>query len=80
MLAIVIGAVGSLIMYFGTKLLNSMRLDDVVGAIPVHLFAGVWGTLAVPLSNAGTSFRTQLIGVLSVTIFTLFFHSLYSLF
>jgi len=73
MLAIGIGAVGSVIMYFGTSLLNSLRLDDVVGAIPVHLFAGVWGTLAVTLSNAGTTFATQLIGVLSVTIFTFIF-------
>jgi Amt family ammonium transporter len=73
MLAIGIGAVGSVIMYFGTSLLNSLRLDDVVGAIPVHLFAGVWGTLAVTLSNAGTNFTTQLIGVLSVTIFTFIF-------
>ena len=73
MLAISIGAVGSVIMYFGTSLLNSLRLDDVVGAIPVHLFAGVWGTLAVTLSNTGTALSTQLIGVLSVTIFTFIF-------
>jgi Amt family ammonium transporter len=73
MLAIGIGAVGSVIMYFGTSLLNSLRLDDVVGAIPVHLFAGVWGTLAVTLSNTGTALSTQLIGVLSVTIFTFIF-------
>ena len=50
-----------------------MRLDDVVGAIPVHLFAGVWGTLAVTLSNSVTALTTQLIGVLSVTIFTFIF-------
>jgi Amt family ammonium transporter len=73
MLAIGIGAVGSVIMYFGTNLLNSLRLDDVVGAIPVHLFAGVWGTLAVTLSNTSTALSTQLIGVLSVTIFTFIF-------
>jgi Amt family ammonium transporter len=73
MLAIGIGAVGSIIMYFGTNWLNSMRLDDVVGAIPVHLFAGVWGTLAVTLSNNETTFTTQLTGVLSVTIFTFIF-------
>ena len=60
-------------MYFGTNWLNSMRLDDVVGAIPVHLFAGVWGTLAVTLSNNETTFTTQLTGVLSVTIFTFIF-------
>ena len=43
---------GSLIMYFGTKFLEKMGLDDVVGAIPVHMFAGIFGTLIVPLTNA----------------------------
>jgi len=73
LLAIGIGAVGSLVMYFGTNWLNSMRLDDVVGAIPVHLFAGIWGTLAVTLSNSETVLTTQIIGVLSVTVFTFIF-------
>ena len=69
MAAIVIGAIGGLIMYVGTNLLNSLKLDDVVGAIPVHMFAGIWGTLIVPFSNPDTSFGTQLIGVLSVISF-----------
>jgi Amt family ammonium transporter len=56
-------------MYFGTQWLNKLRLDDVVGAIPVHMFAGIWGTLVVPLSNAGTNFLTQLMGVVVVVIF-----------
>ena len=67
--AILIGAVGRLIVVFGTKLLFSFKLDDVVGAIPAHLFAGIWGTLAVPLTNADASFSAQLIGVLSINIF-----------
>ncbi|MDB2655049.1 ammonium transporter [Candidatus Pelagibacter bacterium] len=67
--AILIGAVGGLIVVFGTKLLFNFKLDDVVGAIPAHLFAGIWGTLAVPLTNADASFSAQLIGVLSVNIF-----------
>jgi len=69
MAAIVIGAIGGLIMYVGTNFLNSLKLDDVVGAIPVHMFAGIWGTLIVPFSNPDTSFGTQLIGVLSVSSF-----------
>jgi len=72
LLAIAIGAVGSIIMYFGTKFLEKNRLDDVVGAIPVHMFAGIFGTLAVPISNPGTNFGTQLIGVLAVCIFSFF--------
>ncbi len=67
--AILIGAVGGLIVVFGTKLLFNFKLDDVVGAIPAHMFAGIWGTLAVPLTNSDASFSAQLIGVLSINIF-----------
>jgi Amt family ammonium transporter len=67
--AILIGAVGGIIVVYGTKLLFSLKIDDVVGAIPAHLFAGIWGTLIVPATNADASFSAQLIGVLSVNIF-----------
>ena len=70
MLAMFIGAVGAIIMYFGTKMLESFGLDDVVGAIPVHMFAGIFGTLVVPLSNSETSFGTQFVGVISVVAFS----------
>ena len=70
MLAMFIGAVGAIIMYFGTKMLESFGLDDVVGAIPVHMFAGIFGTLVVPLSNGDTSFGTQFVGVISVVVFS----------
>ncbi len=69
MAAILIGAVGGLIMYLGTHLLNRLKLDDVVGAIPVHMFAGIWGTLIVPFSSPDTSYLTQFIGVVSVISF-----------
>ena len=68
--AIIIGSIGSVIMYYGTKFLESQRLDDVVGAIPVHMFAGIWGTLAVPITNVKTSFVTQLLGTISVCVFS----------
>jgi ammonium transporter, Amt family len=67
--AILIGAVGGIIVVYGTKLLFSFKIDDVVGAVPAHLFAGIWGTLIVPATNTNTSFSTQLIGVLVVNIF-----------
>jgi Amt family ammonium transporter len=67
--AILIGAVGGIIVVYGTKLLFTLKIDDVVGAIPAHLFAGIWGTLAVPITNPDTSFGTQLLGVLSINIF-----------
>ena len=67
--AILIGGVGGVIVVYGTKLLFSLQIDDVVGAIPAHLFAGIWGTLIVPATNPDASFTTQLIGVLAVNIF-----------
>ena len=67
--AIAIGAVGGAIVVLGTKLLFKLKIDDVVGAIPVHMFAGIWGTLAVPLSNADTNFGSQFLGVISVIAF-----------
>ncbi len=47
--AVVIGAVGGLVMVSITLLLERLKIDDAVGAIPVHLGAGIWGTLAVAL-------------------------------
>ena len=73
LLAIGIGAVGGVIMYYGTNFLNSLKLDDVVGAIPVHMFAGIWGTLVVPLTNPDASYSIQLLGVASVCIFVFVF-------
>ena len=67
--AILIGGVGGTIVVFGTKLLFSFKLDDVVGAIPAHMFAGIFGTLVVPMTNAETTFSAQLIGVLSINTF-----------
>ena len=67
--AILIGAVGGVIVVFGTKILFSLKIDDVVGAVPAHLFAGIWGTLAVPLTNGDASFGAQLLGVISINAF-----------
>ena len=67
--AIFIGAIGGLVMYFSAKLLFKLKIDDVVGAIPAHLVAGVWGTLAVPLTNGDVSFGAQFLGTLSVVVF-----------
>ena len=68
-LAICIGLVGGIIMYYGTAFLNYLKLDDVVGAIPVHMFAGIFGTMIVPLSNPNALFTIQLLGVVSVCVF-----------
>lgn len=64
--AILIGAVGGMIVVFAVPMLDKLKIDDVVGAIPAHLLCGIWGTLAVPLTNTGASFATQLIGIASI--------------
>ena len=51
-------------------MLDKFQIDDVVGAIPVHLIAGIWGTLAVPLTNSDANFGTQIISILIVGAFT----------
>ena len=66
--AIIIGAVGGILCTVGTKMLEKLKLDDVVGAIPAHLITGIWGTMAVCIA-AGGDFITQLVGVLSVGVF-----------
>ncbi|MEE9590543.1 MAG: ammonium transporter [Hyphomicrobiaceae bacterium] len=67
--AILIGGAGGVIVVFAVPLLDKLKIDDVVGAIPVHLLAGIWGTLAVPLTNSDASFMAQGIGVGSIGLF-----------
>ena len=66
--AIIIGAVGGVICTVGMRAMELMKLDDVVGAVPAHLFAGVWGTLAVCIA-AGGNVDVQIIGVLAIGAF-----------
>ena len=68
--ATLIGGVGGLIVVFAVPILDKMKIDDVVGAIPVHLLAGIWGTLAVPLTNGDANLTTQIISILIVGAFT----------
>ncbi|MFA7429197.1 MAG: ammonium transporter [Rhodospirillaceae bacterium] len=67
--SILIGAVGGVIVVFVVPLLDKLKIDDVVGAIPVHLVAGIWGTLAVPLSNTEATFGVQIIGIAAIGAF-----------
>ncbi|MEI4197473.1 ammonium transporter [Roseovarius sp. E0-M6] len=67
--ATLIGAVGGVIVVFTVPLLDKLRIDDVVGAIPVHLFAGIWGTLAVALTNSDANILTQLYAIVVVGVF-----------
>ena len=66
--AVFIGAVGGLIIVFGLRILESLKIDDVVGAVPAHLFAGIWGTLAVCIA-AGGNLLVQMTGIAAVGAF-----------
>ena len=67
--ATLIGGVGGVIVVFAVPLLDRLKIDDVVGAIPVHLFAGIWGTLAVCFTNSAASFSVQLTSIVIVGAF-----------
>ena len=66
--AILIGGVGGVLCLLGVRFLEKMKVDDVVGAIPAHLVAGIWGTLAVALDKE-RDLATQAIGVAAVGAF-----------
>ena len=69
--AMLIGGTGGALVMLAVPLLDKLKIDDVVGAIPVHLVCGIWGTLAVPLTNSNAKFSTQLIGIISIGAFVL---------
>ena len=66
--AVIIGAIGGAIVVLGVKLLEIVKVDDVVGAVPAHLFAGVWGTLAVCIAAGGDPV-VQIVGILAIGAF-----------
>ncbi len=70
--AVCIGGVGGIIVVLAVPFLDRLQIDDVVGAIPVHLMAGFWGTMAVPFYAADTSFVTQFMGFAAIGIFVFF--------
>ena len=69
--ATLIGAVGGLIVVVAVPMLDRLKIDDVVGAIPVHLLAGIFGTLVVPVTNPDSTFGVQLIGVVTIAAFVI---------
>ncbi|MEM9129497.1 MAG: ammonium transporter [Pseudomonadota bacterium] len=68
--ALWIGAIGGVIVVLTIPMLDKFKLDDVVGAIPVHLFAGIWGTIAVVFSNGDANIVTQITGIVAYGVFT----------
>ena len=79
-ISIFVGIIGSIIAIIVNETLNKFEIDDVVGAVPVHLAAGIWGTLAVGLFSDLTildtgldrfsQIKVQLIGITSIGLFT----------
>ena len=67
--ATLIGAVGGAIVVFTVPMLDKFKIDDVVGAIPVHLFAGIWGTMIVPATNSDAQYGTQFTSIIIVGVF-----------
>jgi Amt family ammonium transporter len=65
-MAILIGGVGGVISTLMVPALDKMKVDDVVGAIPVHLCCGIWGTFAVVLTNGDATIGGQLAGILII--------------
>lgn len=67
--AVLIGGVGGVLVVLAVPFFDKLKIDDVVGALSVHLVCGIWGTLAVPLTDPETSFVTQLVGVVATGAF-----------
>ena len=64
--ALFIGAVGGIVATLSVPMFEKFKIDDVVGAIPAHLVAGIWGTLAVGIFDDNVSILTQLVGIVSI--------------
>ncbi len=69
LLALLVGLIGGVLVVIAVLVFDRLRVDDPVGAIPVHLVVGIWGTLAVGIFGAEQSFIAQSIGVLAVGAF-----------
>ena len=79
-ISILVGIIGAIIAIIVNETLNNFEIDDVVGAVPVHLAAGIWGTLAVGIFgdlnildtglDRFSQIKTQLIGIVSIGLFT----------
>ena len=66
--SVIIGVIGGVICIAGLKLMEKVKLDDVVGAVPAHLMAGAWGTVAACIAGGGL-IQIQILGIVSVGVF-----------
>ena len=70
--AMIIGAIGGILTTLAIPLLDKVGVDDVVGAISVHLVSGIWGTLAVGIFNPDVALFAQIKGIVVIGTFTFF--------
>jgi len=68
--ATIVGAIGGVIVVISIVFLDKLKIDDPVGAISVHGVCGMWGLLAVPMSNADATFSAQFLGLFTILIWT----------
>lgn len=69
--SVIIGAIGGVLVVITVPMLDKMKIDDVVGAIPAHLVCGIWGTLAVAIFGEGTfaAYVAQITGIIAIGLF-----------
>ena len=70
LMSVVIGGIGGALVVFAIPMMDKLKIDDVVGAIPVHLVCGIWGTLAVGIFGSG-DIVTQIVGIVSIGLFVI---------
>ena len=69
MAALIIGAVGGILVFYAVPFFDKLKIDDPVGALSVHLVNGIWGTIATGIWGKGVSFVAQIKGIIEVGIF-----------
>jgi Amt family ammonium transporter len=69
MVSVIDGIVGGILVVFAVSFFDKLRIDDPVGALSVHLVAGIWGTLAVGIFNAEVSLLAQIKGIVVIGAF-----------
>ncbi|GAB2196931.1 ammonium transporter [Sessilibacter sp. MAH4] len=68
LLATIIGVIGGVLVVFSILALDKLKIDDPVGAISVHGVVGIWGVLAVLLSDSDATFSGQIVGLLTIFV------------
>ena len=68
--ATIVGGIGGVLVVLSIVTMDRLKVDDPVGAISVHGVVGMWGLLAVPMSNGDATFLAQIIGLVTIAVWT----------